>query len=114
MERSQSYWEAKARYQKNKRKLISADVPKETGEMYKSYATTIGVSMSSLIRQAVDEFIARHASEKLDELNQTQPAQIVNAPPKLTGDEKRLVDAFNNLSPKAQKTLIKFLDALQD
>ena len=101
-------------YKTTRYESISFWVEKGTRAKYRLVANSIGVGQSEMIRRAIDEFIANHASEKLDELNQTQPAQIVNAPPKLTGDEKRLVDAFNNLSPEAQKALIKFLDALQD
>ena len=81
--------------------------------MYQAYVSATGGSMSSLIRLAVDEFIQNHAAETCGELNHTQPAQIVDTSPRLTGDEKKLIDAFNNLSPEAQKALLKFLDALQ-
>ena len=101
-------------YKKANYDQILIRVKKGKQAEYTAAATALGLSKMEMFRQAVDEFIARHAPEKVGELNQTQPAQIVDASPQLTGDEKRLVDAFNNLSPEAQKALLKFLDALQD
>ena len=88
-------------------------VEKGTRAKYQLMAATIGLGQSEMFRRAVDEFIQNHAAETCGELNHTQPAQIVDTSPRLTGDEKKLVDAFNNLSPEAQKALLKFLDALQ-
>ena len=89
-------------------------VEKGTRAKYRLMAKTIGLGQSEMIRRATNEFIKNHVPETHGELNHTQPAQIVDASPKLTGDEKHLVDAFNNLSHEAQKALLKFLDALQD
>ena len=88
-------------------------VEKGTRAKYQLMAATIGLGQSEMFRRAVDEFIANHAAETCGELNHTQTAQIIDASPRLTGDEKKLIDAFNNLSPEAQKALLKFLDALQ-
>ena len=88
-------------------------VEKGTRAKYQLMAATIGLGQSEMFRRAVDEFIRNHAAETCGELNHTQTAQIIDASPRLTGDEKKLIDAFNNLSPEAQKALLKFLDALQ-
>lgn len=95
-----------AKYRQEKRDQLAVDVPKGKRDEFKAKAAALGISLAQLIQRAVETYGG--------ELNHTQPAQIVDELPKLTGDEKHLVDAFNNLSPKAQKALLKFLDALQD
>ena len=86
---------------------------KGKGSEYTATAAALGIGRMEMFRRAVDEFIQNHAAETYGELNHTQTAQIIDASPRLTGDEKKLIDAFNNLSPEAQKALLKFLDALQ-
>ncbi|MBR4382332.1 MAG: hypothetical protein IKP64_02115 [Selenomonadaceae bacterium] len=100
-------------YRATKYEHIGFWVEKGTRAKYRLVATAIGWGQSEMIRQAIDEFIARHATEIRGELNPAQQAQIIDALPQLTRDEKHLVDAFKNLSPEAQKALLKFLDALQ-
>ena len=92
---------------------LSFRVRKGRGSEYAEAAAALGIGKMEMFRRAVDEFIQNHAAETCGELNHTQPAQIVDTSPRLTGDEKKLIDAFNNLSPEAQKALLKFLDALQ-
>ena len=101
-------------YKKANYDQILIRVKKGKQVAYTEAAAALGIGRMEMFRRAVDEFIANHAAETYGgELNHTQPAQIVDTSPRLTGDEKKLIDAFNNLSPEAQKALLKFLDALQ-
>ena len=100
-------------YKKANYDQILIRVKKGKQVAYTATAAALGIGRMEMFRRAVDEFIQNHAAETYGELNHTQPAQIVDTSPRLTGDEKKLIDAFNNLSPEAQKALLKFLDALQ-
>ena len=100
-------------YKKANYDQILIRVKKGKQVAYTATAAALGIGRMEMFRRAVDEFIQNHAAETCGELNHTQPAQIVDTSPRLTGDEKKLIDAFNNLSPEAQKALLKFLDALQ-
>lgn len=100
-------------YKKANYDQILIRVKKGKQQDYRQAADALGIGQMEMFRRAVDEFIQNHAAETCGELNHTQTAQIVDASPRLTGNEKKLVDAFNNLSPEAQKALLKFLDALQ-
>ena len=92
-------------YKDNHYDRLAVWIPKGRRDEFKAKAAELGISLAQLIQRAVESYGG--------ELNHTQTAQIVDASPRLTGDEKKLIDAFNNLSPEAQKTLLKFLDALQ-
>lgn len=100
---SQAQKIAKAKYQQEKRTLIAAEVSKDKGEFYRVSAVGLGISLSKLVQNGVEEYISRHAGKDCLESLPTPTEKS------LSPADERLLDEFAKLSPGSQKALMQFL-----
>ena len=84
---------------------LSTDIPKGKRDAYNLAASELGLSLSKLIQNGVEEFIARHAATDTE-----SPAQV--AAEKLSADDRRLVEEFAKLPADAQKHFLKAFAAV--
>ena len=94
---------AKAKYQHEKRALVASEVSKEKCDEYKAAAAELGISLASLVRIGVEEFIERHGGGSLPAASKEE---------RLSTADKRLVEDFKALSPKSQKALRDIISEL--
>lgn len=99
-------------YKKLNYDQVSIRVKKGKREEYQQAAEDFGLGYAEMIRLAVDTFIAEKSLQDL-------PARIVKpAPiskpesPKLSVEERRLLDEFNKLPPDVQKSIAKMIRAI--
>ncbi len=100
---------AKAKYQREKRTLIAAEVSKDKGNFYRTSATELNLSLSKLIQNAVEEFIARRSTENLSLVDQAAISTPAQQPEKLSTAEKNLLAEFNKLPVETQKLFLKLI-----
>lgn len=93
-----------AKYRQEKRDRISTDVPKGKREVYNVAAKDLGLSLSMLIQNGVEEYISRHAGGNFLDKQQTQKS--------LSPADEKLIAEFSKLPPDAQKSLMQFLRTL--
>ena len=98
---------AKEKYRSEKRDQMTIEVPKGKRNAYKAIAAELGISLSMLIQNGVESLAGRCMGEDFT-------AAIKPEAEKLTTEQKRLVEEFNQLPVDAQKYLIKFVRAIND
>lgn len=94
---------AKDKYRKEKRDQMTVEVPKGKREVYKLIAAELGISLAQLIQVAVESYGRNHAGGI-----QLPAAEQKSLSP---SDEKLLVE-FSKLPVDAQKSLMKFLQTI--
>jgi len=87
-----------AKYRQEKRDRISTDVPKGKREVYNVAAKGLGLSLSMLIQNGVEEYISRHAGKNPLAKPQTKS---------LSPAEEKLLAEFSKLPPDAKKHLVE-------
>lgn len=97
-------------YKKENYDQILFRVKKGKREEYRAAADELGLGQMELFRQAVEEFIQRHAGEV--NLPTPTPTPTTQPAEQISATQRRLLDAVNQLSADAQKSLIKFLQSL--
>ena len=84
---------------------LSTDIPKGKRDAYNLAASELGLSLSKLIQNGVEEFIARHADKEIE-----RPAQP--AAEKLSADDRQLVEEFAKLPVDVRKAITKIISAV--
>ena len=97
---------AKAKYQHEKRALVASEVSKEKRDEYKAAAVKLGLSLSMLIQNGVEEFIERHGGEVIARPVSSKEEQT------LTAADKRLVEEFNQLPDEVKSTVRKLIQQI--
>ncbi len=105
---TESKRKANAKYRAEKRDQLAVDVPKGKRDIYKQGAAELNLSLSMLIQNAVEEFIARHQADNLSIVSQSasSPTQ------KLSATEKNLLAEFNKLPADTQKLILKLIQSI--
>ena len=98
---------ANANYRAKAYDVISTSVKKGKRDEYNAAAKELKLSLAMLIQNGVEEYIKNHTGEDFT-------AAIKPEAEKLTSEQKRLVEEFNQLPADAQKYLIKFVRAIND
>ena len=80
-------------------------VKKGSRDSYKKSAAEFGISLAMLVQNGIEEFIKNHAGEKF-------PLEV--KPETISATDRRLLDEFNQLPADAQKSLMKFLRAINE
>ena len=97
--------EARRQYEANTYDTITFKARKGKNAEWTEAAGIIGLGKMEMFRRAIDEFIARHG-------NGIALSATDNLEPKITAQQKKLLDAVDALPEDAQKTLLKFLQQL--
>ena len=93
-------------YKKTHYDQVAFRVKKGKREEYKSAAQDFGVSLSELLKTAVETYIADRSLHDLP----VKPAPIFKPESQeLSAEERRLLDEFNKLSPDVQKSIAKMI-----
>lgn len=96
---------AKAKYQHEKRALVASEVSKEKRDEYKAAAVKLGLSLSMLIQNGVEEFIERHGGEVV-------ARSVPSKEERLSSADKRLVEEFNQLPDDIKPTVRKLIQQI--
>ena len=88
-----------AKYRQEKRDRISTDVPKGKREVYNVAAKDLGLSLSMLIQNGVEEYIRNHAGESLLDKQQDKKS--------LSPADEKLLAEFSKLPVDARKYLLE-------
>ena len=88
-----------AKYRQEKRDRISTDVPKGKREVYNVAAKDLGLSLSMLIQNGVEEYIRNHAGENVLDKQQDKKS--------LSPADEKLLAEFSKLPVDARKHLLE-------
>ena len=94
---------AKAKYQHEKRALVASEVSKEKRDAYSAAAKSLGLSVSMLIQNGVEEFIKNHAGEKF-------PTEV--KPESISAADRRLLESFGKCPEHVKPTLKKLIEQI--
>lgn len=89
-----------AKYRQEKRDRLSTDIPKGKRAEYNAAAGHLGISLALLVQNGVEEYIRNHAGEEF--MPTTQDKQ-----PRLSEDERALLEAFSHMPEDARKGFLK-------
>ena len=98
---------AQQKYDQKSYDQILIKVKKGKREEYRQSAESIGLGQMEMIRLAIEEYIKNHTGEDFT-------AAIKPEAEKLTTEQKRLVEEFNQLPADAQKYFLKAFRAIND
>ena len=90
---------------KNNYDTILFRVKKGKRGEYQQAAQDLNIGFWELIQSGIEEFIWNHAGEKF-------PTEV--KPESISAADRRLLDEFNQLPVDAQKSLLKFLKAINE
>ena len=93
-------------YQQEKCDRLTADVPKGKREQYRAKAASLGISLAALIQTSIESY-GVPAGEIPAGISTTAPAE------KITAEQRRLIDATDDLTPNERRALLKFLELLK-
>ena len=95
-----------AEYQKAAYDRIGLVVKKGKREEYQQAAQDFGLTLSELLKISIETYIADRSLQDLP----VKPAPISKPEsPKLSAEERRLLDEFNKLPPDVQKSIAKMI-----
>lgn len=103
MELPESTRKAKARYKKEKRYSLTAEMPIEKRDFVWQVAGKFGLSLTQLVQNAIEEYSRNHMT--------VAPVFPHKAEDLLTERENLLIERFGRLSPTTQ---LDFLHLLED
>ncbi len=101
-----------AKYRAEKRDQLAVDVPKGKRDIYKQGAAELNLSLSMLIQNAVEEFIAHHQADNLSAAELKKISLLVQQTEKLSPAEKNLLVEFNKLPVETQKLVFKLIQSI--
>lgn len=104
---------ANKRYRSKTYDTIGFDVKKGKRDEYKAFAAMLNLSLAAFLTVAADEYARNHiadgvpAGEIAAGISTTAPAE------KITAEQRRLIDATDDLTPNERRALLKFLELLK-
>lgn len=109
-----------AEYKKENYDQVLIRVKKGLRDEYqRAAAAGLKLGYAEMIRLAIEEFIANHSGADLsvratpaDNTAEKNSVDDSNQQPKITTQDRQLLDAINALSPESRKALLKFLQSL--
>ena len=90
---------ARQRYKEKNLELVAFEVKKGASAEYTA-AASLGLGKMEMIRRAIEEYIANHASESF---TKPQPTESLSA------EQRKLLDEFGRLPADVQKTFSKLI-----
>lgn len=118
MATSQAQKLAVQKYRAKTYDTIGFDVRKGKREEYKAAAAELGLSLAAFLTNAADEYALNHTGADpssivpADNTAEKNSVDDSNQQPKITTQDRQLLDAINALSPESRKALLKFLQSL--
>ncbi len=105
------YMSTNQAYKKANYDQILFRVKKGVNEQYTQWAAAMGVGKMEMIRRAIDEYIANHGGEGVQEVAPVKSAPIGTM---LTAEQRKILEAVDSLPESSRKALLKFLQTLVD
>ena len=105
---------AAAKYRQENCDQLAVDIPKGKKALYKQAAAEMGLSLTALIQNGVEGFVNERCEGFFQRENFSPITQNVASTEKLSANEKRLVEEFNQLPVETQKALLKLVKTINE
>ncbi|MBE8953946.1 MAG: hypothetical protein SR1Q7_12535 [Quinella sp. 1Q7] len=102
---------ARQRYKEKNLEVVSFEVKKGMSKQYTQWAAALGLSLSRLVQNSVEEYIANHSGECVPTV---APVKFAPMQSVLTAEQRKILEAVDSLPESSRKALLKFLQTLVD